>query len=426
MRIALFESSTAMRMVTKTTAPNKDVEWREFSHFDSAAKDMLENSSLDAIITSKEFADGSLRAIIASVRESKINRETPVFLFTSDMSKPAMDEAFDLGVTDIFFKQELPALADILQKIASFPLCISGANVMLVEDDIAVSDYYMAILKTLNCTVFQASNCAHAEDILDNNAIELVITDLNLEDGGQGQRIIHKMRHNQTLIFNKIPIMVLSSIATPQVQSGLFFLGIDDFLEKPIEPMQFALRAVNLVKKFRVYQESLQQAQELKEIAHHDKLTRLYNRHGFEDIANFCIANSQRQVDSVLGILYIDLDNFKPINDQFGHEVGDKVLVEVANILKTLLRDQDIIARWGGDEFIVLLNQCDPKFIEVIANRVQARLGMPEDSLCGVSCSIGLAFGEAHSFSELNEFIKQADERMYVQKKAKKLEAKAK
>lgn len=419
MKIALFESSGTMREITKKACSPQDTQWVEFEYFGENGIQSIQKEKYDAIITSKEFAQGSLADMVKHTRTSKPNKETPIFLFTSDLTQEAMDQAFDLGVTDVFFKQELPALADTLSKIATFPKSVEGAKVLLVEDNRAVSDYYSKILKSINCEVIQTDNCDAADAILKNESIELVVTDLNLEGGGQGQRIIHSMRHNETIIFNKIPIMVLSSINTLQVQTGLFFLGIDDFLMKPVLPLQFSLRAVNLIKKFRVYKQAEQHASELRDIAHYDKLTKIYNRHGFEDIASFCVANCQRQVNSVLGVMFIDLDEFKPVNDKHGHEAGDEVLIKVAKELKILLRDQDVLARWGGDEFVVLLNQCDVRFIQAICNRVKEAFDRKASEWFGVTASIGLAYGEPKNYQDILDYIKRADTKMYDEKKEK-------
>jgi PleD family two-component response regulator len=142
MKIALFESSGTMREITKNACSPDDTQWVEFEYFGETGMSFIQREKYDAIITSKEFAQGSLADMVTYTRSSKLNKETPIFLFTSDLTQDAMDHAFDLGVTDVFFKQELPALADTLAKIATFSKSVEGAKVMLVEDDRAVSDYY--------------------------------------------------------------------------------------------------------------------------------------------------------------------------------------------------------------------------------------------------------------------------------------------
>lgn len=425
MKIALFESSQMMRDITMSAVRINGLEWDQFEYFGEIASEKLKNHHYDAIITSKQFSTGHIKDIIKCGQKSTFNRETPIFLFTSDHSKMCIDEAFDMGVTDIYYKQELPALANTLLKINQFSRCVSGANVLLVEDDIAISRIYSSVLSGLGCIVHVAASCEKAIDIISTIPVELVITDLNLEDGGQGQRVIRSMRHNEQVVLNQIPIMVLSSCESLQTQTGLFFLGIDDYVMKPALPMQFSMRVVNLIKKYRVFQQSKAQQQELKEIAHFDKLTKFYNRHGFEDIAKFCVANCQRQVDSAIGIMYIDLDNFKQVNDTLGHDAGDKVLNAVAEILKIELREQDIIARWGGDEFVVMLNQCDVRFIKAICARIEQRIELCSKDLFGVTCSIGLSYGQPTALSDVFEYISKADKHMYAVKHKRKQKLKA-
>ena len=117
--------------------------------------------------------------------------------------------------------------------------------------------------------------------------------------------------------------------------------------------------------------------------------------------------------------MYIDLDNFKPVNDNYGHDAGDEVLVKVANELKVLLRDQDVLARWGGDEFVVLLNQCDIRFIQAICNRVKEAFERKSSEWFGVTASVGLAYGEPRNYQDVLGYIKQADNEMYDEKKEK-------
>ena len=410
-----------MREITKTAYPSEHAQWSEYTQIGETELASLSNTKYDAIISAREFLVGSLTDIISTARASKLNKETPIFLFTSDMSKEGMDSAFDLGVTDVFFKHEIPALADTLSKIAAFPNAVKGAKVLIVEDNNAVCEYYKNVLEEIQCEVISTDDCDKALEILDSQSLELVITDLNLDDGGQGQRIIHKMRHNSSVVLNKIPIMVLSGIETLQLQTGLFFLGIDDYLIKPVPPLQFSLRVVNLIKKFRIFRQAKEQANTLKKLVQYDKLTKAYNRTGFENIARFCVANNKRQKEAVIGILYLDLDNFKPINDTHGHDAGDLVLKRTCEFIMSILREHDILARWGGDEFVILLNQCDLQFIETISQRIERGTKQISQQLFGATCSVGFAYGKPRDYKDVLKLVSQADKDMYHKKSSKKL-----
>lgn len=95
----------------------------------------------------------------------------------------------------------------------------------------------------------------------------------------------------------------------------------------------------------------------LEWLAHHDGLTGLFNRVAMEDAIEFALKGFRRS-DGEVCILFLDVDNFKPINDQLGHKKGDEILCHVAKVLTDSVRDLDVVSRWGGDEFIILLRQC--------------------------------------------------------------------
>ncbi len=152
--------------------------------------------------------------------------------------------------------------------------------------------------------------------------------------------------------------------------------------------------------------------------AFHDPLTDLANRSLFLYQVGHALARTQRQGHSV-SVLFLDLDNFKNVNDSLGHAAGDRLLVEAARRLATCVRDTDVIARLGGDEFAVLLEDSSPVSDEIgkVAERIGAALSTPF-SLSGkevfVSASIGIARTSAGESSE--ELVRNADVAMYVAK----------
>ena len=165
-----------------------------------------------------------------------------------------------------------------------------------------------------------------------------------------------------------------------------------------------------------------QQDQLLKktfELSIKDPLTGLYNRNYLEDYAMKACSRVNRH-HSNLVLIFIDLDNFKHVNDTFGHETGDEVLTKVAKILKEIFRKYDIIVRYGGDEFIILIE--DIKYDETaLKNLLDKMVERIEENLkkFNISASYGIAVApkETNSFKEL---IYLADERMYKQKIARK------
>jgi diguanylate cyclase (GGDEF)-like protein len=133
---------------------------------------------------------------------------------------------------------------------------------------------------------------------------------------------------------------------------------------------------------------------ELWQLANFDHLTQLANRNLFHDRLKQALARAGRE-SRAIALLYLDLDRFKPVNDQYGHDAGDKVLQQVARRLKRSIRSEDTAARLGGDEFIVLLEGSLQEIeLSAIASKIIHALGQPIDidgQNVEVGCSIGIA-----------------------------------
>ena len=158
--------------------------------------------------------------------------------------------------------------------------------------------------------------------------------------------------------------------------------------------------------------------QELTWRATHDPLTRLPNRALIRERLENALRRAERTGQGV-ALLFIDLDHFKLINDSFGHDAGDRLLVRVANILLEQVRAGDTVGRLGGDEFVVLCEHVDrPEAIEHLAERINEALRLPmafEDRELTCTASIGLALGQGAT-SSVEDMLRNADIAMYVSK----------
>lgn len=156
----------------------------------------------------------------------------------------------------------------------------------------------------------------------------------------------------------------------------------------------------------------------LQQMAHHDSLTGLANRSLFESQLNQAISRSDRQHKKV-ALLFIDLDRFKPINDEYGHEMGDKLLRIIAERLESRTREHDTVARIGGDEFVMIIEDVsDIRSIENIAQQIVTLLSSPisiDDLKISVGCSIGISLYPDHGTSAI-ELTRSADIAMYAAK----------
>lgn len=192
-----------------------------------------------------------------------------------------------------------------------------------------------------------------------------------------------------------------------------------------IQSIGIIMVAFGFQKSFRKIQSTLQKAEttrhELDHIAHHDTLTGLPNRILFTDRLQQVIALAKRN-DELFAIHFIDLDNFKAINDSLGYYYGDQVLKETAFRLRTCIRDTDTIARWGSDEFAVIQTNIKTiddaeivakKMIDVLSKKIE--LGRKEMQL---TISIGIALYPLDTIN-FDELLIKADKSMYKAKDIK-------
>lgn len=178
----------------------------------------------------------------------------------------------------------------------------------------------------------------------------------------------------------------------------------------------------------------------LTKLTYHDNLTGLLNRDGFQAETNKFIQTIKKEISlstkklkrklfiNNLSIVFIDLDKFKGVNDNYGHEVGDKVLYKFACILQGVVRDIDVVCRWSGDEFVVALIGSNNKQSERKMIKLQKEVEKDFTSLVGFG--FAASFGIASVYDEnrrpnlefnLDKLIKEADKAMYKQKKVNKL-----
>ncbi len=168
----------------------------------------------------------------------------------------------------------------------------------------------------------------------------------------------------------------------------------------------------------KAHEEILRQKRILERQAHYDTLTKLPNRTLFYDRLSQAITKSKRSKNE-LSVLFLDLDEFKEINDTLGHEVGDMVLIEVASRLKNSLRDEDTVARLAGDEFLVIIENMKSResisiLCQKILNSLSEAITIKETQLY-VTCSIGVSLYPDHT-QDPKVLVKHADQAMYKAK----------
>jgi diguanylate cyclase (GGDEF)-like protein len=186
--------------------------------------------------------------------------------------------------------------------------------------------------------------------------------------------------------------------------------------------MQIALEGSLVVENAVLRAAEQESLTRLTHQAFHDSLTKLPNRALFSDRLQHALDRMTRRQESI-AVLFLDLDEFKPVNDTFGHDAGDRLLVDVGKRLQSCLRPEDTIARLGGDEFTVLLEDItDVRYAIRVAERIAEALKEPfqlDGQEVSVTASIGVAVGTGRE-STIDDLVRKSDQAMYQAKRAGK------
>lgn len=292
-------------------------------------------------------------------------------------------------------------------------------NILVVDDNKFIREVVSAMIIDSGHIAVVANGHVQAMAALKKENIDLVLMDIEMPEV-DGFTLTKMMRKEYTKWF---PIIFLSSNDSEEYLTQGIDAGADDYLTKPIKQVILSakLRAMERITKMKG---ALERAnKQLEILSSIDPLTQILNRRGLEEVLASAWQINERQ-QGELSILMIDIDFFKPYNDNYGHPQGDKCLVQVANTLnETLNRATDSLARYGGEEFIVVL-----PFTPVEGARFKAKelsLALLSQKIKHeyssifpyVTVSIGIATtSAADHVANASELIKQADIALYQAK----------
>lgn len=155
---------------------------------------------------------------------------------------------------------------------------------------------------------------------------------------------------------------------------------------------------------------------ELNRLARVDALTELVNRRGMTEMLDAQSERARRN-GGAYGLLWLDVDEFKAVNDHYGHGVGDRALITVAMLVKESVRAYDQVARWGGDEFLVLLSPCDESTLASIGERIRSSVERHAAAQVGVAITVSVG-GYLASDETLECVLQRADAALYEAKAA--------
>lgn len=254
--------------------------------------------------------------------------------------------------------------------------------------------------------------------LLGDPRIELVITDVQMPRV-TGQQLLRLIRQSAEMRISSLPVIVMTTAEDSAEKHLAFLNGANDFLNKPVDSLELQARVKVHHRLARIIRELEESKKALAELATTDSLTKLKNRRLFYTQAGQNLASCRRYGKDI-SLLLLDIDHFKKVNDTFGHHAGDEVLVKVAELLTQMVRDVDTVARFGGEEFAVLLPDTNRLGAAVLGERIRVAIEREPINVDGrripVTISIGIATLAAEDVETIDQILKIADQRLYLAK----------
>ncbi|AAL02859.1 PleD family two-component system response regulator [Rickettsia conorii] len=288
-------------------------------------------------------------------------------------------------------------------------------KILLINDDVVQAKNIKQMLLKLTQNVKVISNSDEL-DIINEYTPDLVIISSTLENDDPLR--ISVILRGKAEISGVVIILQIDEDGMPLVVKGIE-LGINDYFVYPIEESELLARIRTQLRR-KQYQDNLRNDLEQSvNLAVKDGLTGLFNRRYF-DIHLKQIIEKTNKESIKLYLLMCDIDNFKHVNDTYGHQAGDKVLTIVSRILKNTLRVTDLIARFGGEEFTILLTDIDISKAIATAERIRVKIEYMnfhiEDQIEPLKTTISIGVTKYKKEESIESFIERADKAMYEAK----------
>ncbi len=293
-------------------------------------------------------------------------------------------------------------------------------SILIVDDSETIRSRIKKILlnqKSLFENIYEAENGIDGYKKLLNHRVDLILCDLVMPQI-DGFKLLAMVKNHPEI--KNIPIIMLTAEGDQEKKNLGLEKGASDYLTKPFDESELLAR-VMVHMKLKLLQDELQEAnRKLTNLSNTDALTQVYNRRHLMQVMINEIFRARRYGQD-LSFLLLDIDNFKSLNDTFGHQAGDQVLIDLCLRTGKLLRQTDILARYGGEEFAVLLAQVPLAGAEKVAEKIRGEIAdtpfqIGEEKItvtisCGVSC-----FVETIT-DTIDTIIMEADKSLYQAKK---------
>ncbi|RMG31802.1 MAG: diguanylate cyclase [Gammaproteobacteria bacterium] len=388
------------------------------------ALSLLDASPVDLVSTSLRLPDMDGLDLCRHLRRHKVSANVPVIVVSGDANARLLEGGFAAGVTDYFDKSL--GYREFARFLRSFLARTAGlvGRILYVEDSATTAHHIMRVMKNHGLEVIHTQSAEQAFELLSlaqsapesrKAPFDVVVTDFYLRGSMTGGDLLHAIRARLHLGQQELPVLVLTSAEEPERQIEVFHAGANDFVTKPVVEQILIARIRSLLTIRQQYAALRKQAEEMHHMAITDSLTGVHNKCHLLRQGERFLADRRNQPVSVL---VIDLDRFKHLNDSYGHLVGDRILEALGGLLRECLREDTLAARFGGEEFVVLLPRCPLEEGCRRAEEIRQRIEHLYPEGIQVTASVGVACSEQHLHADLPSLLAMADKALYQAKQA--------
>ncbi|MEG1495859.1 MAG: EAL domain-containing protein [Clostridiales bacterium] len=381
--------------------------------------DMLSNSPDLVNLIDKEYQSSLLKAFSDCVKNKETaeceymrhrTNGTPIWIYTKLLYvSTAGNKHILIGeLTDITIRKEIDF--ELEKYRTSLALGSNDSHTVLIVDDAAINRIVLKKILQDKFEFLEAENGEEAIKILKRqpNKIDLILLDITMPIMDGKEFLQYKKKSPE---LDGIPVIMITADDSPEQQITTFTLGANDYIVKPFIPRVVIQRVKNVLDSNYRFKELVKEYNDMSDQVKTDLMTGLLNRASAEVIITQRLKNNE----ATCAMIMLDIDNFKKFNDTSGHAYGDKVISAVAAKLSESFRQNDIVARMGGDEFAVFLDNIPGvDVIEEKAHKFCAGLSdiMIDGENGDITCSVGIAVSstQAHTFELL---YKNADKALY-------------
>ena len=412
LKILVVDGSRVSRNVIRTTLASQTASERVQIVTASSASEALTrlaSEKFDLITSSLQLPDMYGIELCRTLRAQPSYRYTPFVVVTAEPHERHIRDGFRAGVTDYYDKTRgVHEFAGFVRALMERHAVLPG-KVLYVEDQDPEAALMVPMMERQGLTVVRTTSAEQALSFVDER-VDLVVTDFHLKGEMSGGDFLHTLRCGLRVSPEQLPVLVLTGSGSSDIQAEIFHAGGNDLVAKPVVEEVFLSRLRSLLLIKRQFKTLRRQSEEMRRMASLDILTGVYNRRYLVERANQFLADARNHP---AWVAVLDLDHFKAINDQHGHVVGDHVLQDVGALFRQMFRTGDVIARSGGEEFVILLKgrsrqECLEE-MEDLRQRIEAL--RPEG--LQITASIGIASSLHRPDAGFEGIVEEADRAMY-------------